>query len=192
MELLVSILAIHVNFRFMVNNIWIKLACCFYGCISIAGCARLDDSFFNPNHTKITAYKLDSYTGETDFRLDASYKIDDSLVHLFTLNSQAPGENSPTKIYALYIGHMARIATDTVIMYCHGNKDHMDFYWPRAELLANTNGKNNYGVMMEMASTARAVAIKRFDIRKISAEYEMVLRKLVNSDNINPIREVNV
>ena len=148
MELLVSILAIHVNFRFMVNNIWIKLACCFYGCISIAGCARLDDSFFNPNHTKITAYKLDSYTGETDFRLDASYKIDDSLVHLFTLNSQAPGENSPTKIYALYIGHMARIATDTVIMYCHGNKDHMDFYWPRAELLANTNGKNNYGVMM--------------------------------------------
>jgi fermentation-respiration switch protein FrsA (DUF1100 family) len=33
-------------------------------------------------------------------------------------------------------------------MYCHGNKDQMDFYWPRAQLLANTNGKNRYGVMM--------------------------------------------
>jgi pimeloyl-ACP methyl ester carboxylesterase len=33
-------------------------------------------------------------------------------------------------------------------MYCHGNKDHMDFYWPRAQLLANTNGKNRYGVLI--------------------------------------------
>lgn len=35
-----------------------------------------------------------------------------------------------------------------VIMYCHGNKDHMDFYWPRAQLLANAGGKNRYGVLM--------------------------------------------
>jgi hypothetical protein len=33
-------------------------------------------------------------------------------------------------------------------MYCHGNKDHLDFYWPRAQLLANTVKKNNYGVLM--------------------------------------------
>jgi alpha/beta superfamily hydrolase len=114
---------------------------------SIAAC-RLDDNFFNPNHTKINEYKLDAYTGETDFRLDVSYKIPDSLVHLFTLNSQAPDEGASTKICAVYIGSMQRIATDTVIMYCHGNKDHMDFYWPRAQLLANVRGKNHYGVMM--------------------------------------------
>ena len=33
-------------------------------------------------------------------------------------------------------------------MYCHGNKWHMDFYWQRAKLLAHTNGKNKYGVLM--------------------------------------------
>jgi fermentation-respiration switch protein FrsA (DUF1100 family) len=116
--------------------------------VFLVGCARLDDSFFNPNHTKISEYKLGNYTGETDFNLDASYKIPDSLLHLFTLSSQAPGESAATKIYALYIGSLQRIATDTVIVYCHGNKDHIDFYYPRAQLLANTRGKNHYGVLM--------------------------------------------
>jgi pimeloyl-ACP methyl ester carboxylesterase len=51
-------------------------------------------------------------------------------------------------IYAVYIGDINRIATDTVIMYCHGNADHLDFYWPRAKLLANVGSKNRYGVMM--------------------------------------------
>ncbi len=115
---------------------------------SLMGCARLDSNFFNPNTKKITEYKFDNYTGDVDFRLDDSYKIPDSLIHLMTLLSQAPGESSPTKIYAVYIGSMSSIETDTVIMYCHGNKDHMDFYWPRAELLANTISKNHYGVMM--------------------------------------------
>jgi fermentation-respiration switch protein FrsA (DUF1100 family) len=112
------------------------------------GCARLDSNFFNPNTKKITKYEFDNYTGDVDFHLDASYKIPDSLIHLMTLASQAPDETSPTTIYAEYIGSLSGIATDTVIMYCHGNKDHMDFYWPRAALLANTISKNHYGVMM--------------------------------------------
>lgn len=116
--------------------------------VSLIACSRLDDNLFNPNTNKITAYTFDNYTGEVDFRLDASYKIPDSLIHLITLASQASDETSPTKIYAVYIGSTRRIATDTVIMYCHGNKDHMDFYWPRAQLLANTKSKNRYGVMM--------------------------------------------
>ncbi|MCP4439625.1 MAG: alpha/beta hydrolase, partial [Aureispira sp.] len=41
-----------------------------------------------------------------------------------------------------------KIATDTVIMYCHGNAAHMDVYWPRAQLLANVASKNQYGVLM--------------------------------------------
>ncbi len=116
--------------------------------LNLTSCARLDDNFFNPNHTKISEYKMAAYTGETDFKLDASYRIPDSLIRLFTLNSQAPDEGASTKIYGIYIGSQQRIATDTVIMYCHGNKDHMDFYWPRAELLANLSGKNHYGVML--------------------------------------------
>jgi pimeloyl-ACP methyl ester carboxylesterase len=114
----------------------------------LAGCARLDDNLFNPNEHKISEYKLDAYTGEVDFRLDAAYDIPASKVHLFTLDSKGVGEATATKIWAVYIGDTARIATDTVIMYCHGNKDHMDFYWPRAQLLANAGGKNRYGVLM--------------------------------------------
>jgi fermentation-respiration switch protein FrsA (DUF1100 family) len=131
----------------MKHNI-LRIICIAFLTMVFSGCARLDDNFFNPNHTKITEYKFNNYTGETDFRLDATFTVPDNLIKLFTLQSQAPGESAPTTIYAVYIGDITRIATDTVIMYCHGNKDHMDFYWQRAQLLANTRGKNHYGVMM--------------------------------------------
>jgi pimeloyl-ACP methyl ester carboxylesterase len=113
----------------------------------LSSCLRLDDNFYNLED-KITEYKLDNYTGEQDFILDASYAIPDSLVHVFTLASKGPDESAATTIYALYIGDINSIATDTVIMYCHGNKWHMDFYWQRAKLMAHTGGKNHYGVMM--------------------------------------------
>ena len=114
---------------------------------ALTSCFKLDDNLFNPD-SDITEYKLDGYTGEQDFVLDASYKIPDNMIHIFTLNSQAPSESSPTTIYAIYIGDMNTIATDTVIMYCHGNKWHMDYNWQRAKLIAHSGGKNNYGVMM--------------------------------------------
>ncbi len=113
--------------------------------IFITGC-RLDDNLFNAK--KLSSYSLNNYTGDVDFRLDASYTIPDSFISVFSLLSKATNETSATKIYAVYIGDISRIATDTVIMYCHGNKDNMDFYWPRAQLLANTNSKNHYGVLM--------------------------------------------
>ena len=124
------------------------LLACVIMIIILSSCARLDDNLFNPNTNKISEYKFDNYEGEVDFKLDDSYKIPANFITLITLNSKAANESSSTKIYAVYIGDITRIATDTVILYCHGNKDHMDFYWPRAQLLANTNGKNHYGVMM--------------------------------------------
>lgn len=132
----------------MKKNKLIKIVFVIAVTVSLAACSRLDNNLFNPNTKKITAYTFDNYTGDVDFRLDASYKVPDSLIHLITLASTAEDESSPTKIYGVYIGSINRIATDTVIMYCHGNKDHMDFYWPRAELLANTGGKNRFGVFM--------------------------------------------
>jgi len=113
---------------------------------TFSSCLKLDNNLYNP--TKISEYKMDAYDGDTDFHLDQSYRIPDSLVHIFTLSSQSSDESSATTIYAIYIGSETSIATDTVIMYCHGNKDHMDGYWTRAELLANTKGKNRFGVMM--------------------------------------------
>jgi pimeloyl-ACP methyl ester carboxylesterase len=116
--------------------------------LGLQSCLRLDDNLFNANEHKIPSYNLNNYTGEVDFRLDASYQIPSNMITLFTLQSKAADESEATKIYAVYIGNTQRITSDTVIMYCHGNKDHMDFYWPRAQLLANTRGKNHYGVMM--------------------------------------------
>ncbi|MBL7931533.1 MAG: alpha/beta hydrolase [Bacteroidia bacterium] len=113
----------------------------------LVSCMKLDSNLFN-NDNKITEYKFDDYTGEQDFILDETYKITGDKIHLLDLLSQTDQESSPVNIKALYIGEISRIGTDTVILYCHGNKWHMDFYWQRAKLLAHTNGKHNYGVMM--------------------------------------------
>lgn len=51
-------------------------------------------------------------------------------------------------LYGVYIGDMSTIATDTVILYLHGQAKHMDYYWSRSTLLANLGGKLNYGVFM--------------------------------------------
>ncbi len=115
--------------------------------VLLSSCLRLDDNLYNVTD-KIKEYKLDNYTGENDFVLDNSYFIHDSLIHLFDLSSRTPSESSSTTIKAIYIGSLSKIKTDTVIMYCHGNKWHMDFYWQRAKLLAHTAGKNHYGVLM--------------------------------------------
>lgn len=108
-----------------------------------SSCLRLDDNLYNLSD-KITEYKWDNYQGTQDFRLDASYDIADSMFYHFKISSGSQGY----QLHALYLGDTSRIATDTVILYCHGNKWHMDFYWQRAKLLAHTGGKHRYGVMM--------------------------------------------
>lgn len=112
-----------------------------------SGCLSLDANLLDPGD-KITEYKMAHFTGKVDFHLDSTYTIADSLIHVFTIPSQGIGESSPTTIYATYIGDTSRIKSDTVILYAHGYGHHMDFYYPRAQLLANLGGKNHYGVMM--------------------------------------------
>lgn len=111
-----------------------------------AGCFRLDDNLFNPR--EIDAYLFGEYDGYQEFSNEGQYAIADSMVTLLTLDSKAPEEASGTLIYAAYVGDISRIATDTVILYCHGNGAHMDAYWPRIELLANIGGLHRYGVML--------------------------------------------
>ncbi len=117
----------------------------FISIITLAGCLRLDSNLYNS--AEITQYELDNYTGEREIAdLPSEYNIPSSLIHQFTLISNDEGEEA--KIYGIYLGDTTMIATDTVIMYCHGNKNHMDLYWNRAKLLANVGGKNRYGVLM--------------------------------------------
>lgn len=115
--------------------------------LSLSACLRLDDNLFNISE-KIKEYKYDKYTGNADFTLGPEYQVSDSLISTFELYSKTPNESSSTKIFATYLGDINKIKTDTVILYCHGNRWHMDFYWPRAKLLAHTGSKHRYGVLM--------------------------------------------
>ncbi len=105
---------------------------------------RLDDFLFNPD-ASITEYLLDDYTGPGELTFVPEYSIADSLIHKFTLQLNDNGKMET--IHAIYVGSLSQIATDSVIMYCHGNAGNMDYYWARQKLLANVGGKNNYGVL---------------------------------------------
>jgi len=110
-----------------------------------SACLRLDDFLYN--NEQLQSYQLDGYTGTKEIpELPASFAIADSLVSIFSLTSKS--SDGLAKIYALYIGNPLHISKDTIILYCHGNAGHMDWYWNRAKLLANTGGKNRYGVLM--------------------------------------------
>lgn len=113
--------------------------------LGLSACFDLDGLLFRP--TEISVYKFEDYEGETLFDLPDSFDIAPEMINLLTLESDDDGDKAD--IYAVYIGDPIRIPRgDTVIVYCHGNNDHMDFYWPRAKLLAHLGGKHNYGVLM--------------------------------------------
>ncbi|GAB5539006.1 MAG: hypothetical protein Salg2KO_11090 [Salibacteraceae bacterium] len=99
---------------------------------------------YNPDDS-IEQYEFDAFAGTEEITIGAEYTIADSLIHPFTLQSD-PAKDNKT-IHAVYVGEIANIATDTVILYCHGNAGHLDYYWSRVKLLANAGGKNRYGVM---------------------------------------------
>jgi pimeloyl-ACP methyl ester carboxylesterase len=105
---------------------------------------RLDSFLFNPS--QLVSYLLDDYNGELTLDLGGQYGVPDSLIHQMQWDVEL--EEGLSKMSAIYVGDLSKIATDTVILYCHGNKDHMDFYWPRQKLYANTGGLGRYGVLM--------------------------------------------
>ncbi|HET6513317.1 MAG TPA: alpha/beta hydrolase [Candidatus Kapabacteria bacterium] len=112
------------------------LALCF---LILSGCMRLDGNLLSPGD-EISQYLLDDYQGEVDFRTPEEMKVSN-----FTFVDLTSGGNT---IKAIYLGDTSRIKTDTVIVYCHGYNHHIDFYWPRVSLLAQTGGKHRFGVMI--------------------------------------------
>lgn len=106
---------------------------------------RMDSFLFNPS--VLENYLLDDYTGEVSLELSGQYQVPDSLIHFvsFPIND---GDVS-IEVQGIYVGDLNTISIDTVILYCHGNKDHMDFYWPRQKLYANLGGElGRFGVLM--------------------------------------------
>ena len=106
---------------------------------------RLDDFLFN-NDNSITAYELDNYTGRTTLDVGSEYHVEDSMISVFQFPISSEGEN--LNISAIYVGELSQIASDTVILYCHGTADHNDFYWPRQKLYASLGSKHRFGVLM--------------------------------------------
>jgi pimeloyl-ACP methyl ester carboxylesterase len=109
-------------------------------------CRKRLDNFLFSNDNSITEYQLDNYTGRTTLDVGDSYAIDPALIHKFMIPMTFQGEE--IQLAAIYVGDTTQISIDTVIMYCHGTADHMDFYWPRQKLYANLGGKNRFGVLM--------------------------------------------
>ena len=109
-------------------------------------CKKRLDSFIFNNDNSITEYKLDSYGGELALNLPIDYLVPNSDIHLFQYEIMDEGEE--LNISAIYVGDINNIKSDTVILFCHGNKDHMDHYWPRQKLLSHIGKQGRFGVLM--------------------------------------------
>lgn len=115
-------------------------------CLLIVSCnKRLDDFLFN-NDNSITAYGLDDFDGPVSIELGDEYEVPEDNITLFDFEIEYEGESYT--IEAIYTGDINTIAEDTVIMYCHGNRDHMDFYWPRQKIYSHLGSLGRYGVLM--------------------------------------------
>ncbi len=112
----------------------------------LMGCRKRLDSFLFNNDNTITEYKLDSYGGDLALELPIDYLVPNSDIHLFQFEIKDEGKY--LDISAIFVGNLNKISTDTVILYCHGNKDHMDHYWPRQKLLSHIGKQGRFGVLM--------------------------------------------
>ena len=105
---------------------------------------RLDDFLFNPS--KIDKYELDNYDGPVSLDLEGDFFVPQSMIHKFSFPIEWEGE--VLDIHAIFTGDLNTISTDTVILYCHGNRDHMDFYWPRQKIYSHLGYVSRFGVLM--------------------------------------------
>jgi pimeloyl-ACP methyl ester carboxylesterase len=113
--------------------------------LSLLSCRKRLDSFLFNGHP-LESYQLDNYTGEVSLELNGQFSVPDSLIHRVHFPITIDGET--VQVQGVYVGDTNHINQDTVILYCHGNKDHMDFYWCREKLYANIGGLGRYGVLM--------------------------------------------
>ena len=124
------------------KKLFILSFCCL---VFLFSCRKRLDSFLF-NQAVLSSYQLDHYTGEQSLVVGSEWAVPDSLIH--RLEWTLTEEGKALKIHAIYVGELSQIANDTVLLYCHGNKDHMDFYWPRQKLYANMGHVGRFGVLM--------------------------------------------
>lgn len=96
---------------------------------------------------KLDAYQFENYDAGSG-NVPTVYNVTADNYTLVSMTSTDASTGDEYTIYGVYIGEIATMASDTVIMYCHGQSKHMDAYWPRATLLASLVEKHHYGVFM--------------------------------------------
>ena len=122
---------------------WIIVLSCFFLLVSCK--KRLDDFLFNADNS-ITEYKLDFYEGEQTIEVSGAYFIPDHMIHQFTYTIEDEGKE--LEIHAIFTGDITRIEQDTIILFCHGNKHHMDHYWPKQKVYSHLGKLARFGVLM--------------------------------------------
>jgi len=114
---------------------------------SIVSCKKVNlDGLAFPSE-QLEHYSYDAYA-DPEITIDDSLKIDVSKRHLISMESYSEETGEFYTIYGIYIGDTSTIASDSVILYLHGQARHNDFYWTRASLLANITAKYHYGIFM--------------------------------------------
>jgi pimeloyl-ACP methyl ester carboxylesterase len=115
--------------------------------VLVASCTKPNlDALAFPSE-KLDVYEFENYNAGSG-TVPEIYDVTADNYTLVSMTSVDAATGDEYLIYGVYIGEMATMATDTVIMYCHGQSKHMDAYWPRATLLANLVEKHHYGVFM--------------------------------------------
>ncbi len=89
------------------------IVCCFFLTV-LMGCVDLDNQLFNS--TQLSSYQLSNAV------------IPDSSRELVAMTSQGK------KIYGVFVRSNGSHGNITVL-YCHGNRDHLQYYWDRVELI---------------------------------------------------------
>ncbi len=89
------------------------IVCCFSLSV-LMGCVDLDNQLFKS--TQLSSYQLSSAV------------IPDSSRELVRMTSQGK------KIYGVFVRSNGTHG-DITVLYCHGNKDHLQYYWDRVELI---------------------------------------------------------
>lgn len=116
---------------------------CFISSIFQLGCLDLDNNLYNPKQTDTYLYEA---TTLGDFPLPESHAILPNEMTPFQVESDNNGEKAI--IEGAFIGDFDQIDKDTVILYCHGNSNHLDYYFKRAQLLYNLKAKSHYSVVI--------------------------------------------
>jgi len=118
------------------------------GLTILVSCKKLTLNSLAFPSQKVDQYLFENYEGNQEIDIPDSLVVTAPNHTLVTMESYDAANNETYTIYGVYMGDLATIASDTVILYLHGQSKYIDAYWDRASLLANLGGKYNYGVFM--------------------------------------------